>query len=54
METIEYEYAEIMKLKDEGLSHKEVGLELGMSDATVSRKISKYKKLKALEKSNHK
>ena len=50
-ETIEYEYNEIMGLKEQGLSYKEIGIELGISDATVSRKISKYKKLIALEES---
>ncbi len=54
VETIEYEYNEIMKMKAEGLNHREIGLELGISDATVSRKLSKYRKIKALEESNTK
>jgi len=41
-------------MKTEGLNHKEIGLELGISDATVSRKLSKYRKIKALEESNTK
>ena len=53
-ETIEYEYNEITKLKEEGLTYKEIGLELGISDATVSRKISRYKKILALEESTKK
>lgn len=51
-ETIEYEYEEIMALKQLGLTHKEIGLELGISEVTVGRKLSKYKKLKSLEESN--
>ncbi len=38
-------------MKEEGLTHKEIGLELGISDVTVGRKLSKYKKLKSLEES---
>ncbi|MCK9199390.1 MAG: AAA family ATPase [Bacilli bacterium] len=53
-ETIEYEYDEIMKLKQEGLTHEEIGLRLGVSKAGISRKISRYNKLKALEDSNQK
>lgn len=53
-ETIEYEYAEIMKLKDEGLTHNEIGFELGISQSAVSKKISKYKKILSLEENKPK
>lgn len=53
-ETIEYEYDEIMKLKAEGLTHEEIGLELGISQSSVSKKISRYKKLLALEENKPK
>jgi len=32
-----------------GKTHEEVGLMLGISKATVSKRITRYKKLKALE-----
>ena len=54
IETVRYEYDEIMKMKSEGLTHKEIGLEMGVSNATVSRKLLKYRKIKALEESNTK
>jgi Fic family protein len=54
VETIEYVYNEIMKMKEKGLNHKEIGLELGISEPTVGRKLSRYRKLKALEESNNK
>ena len=54
IEVIESEYNEIMRLKAEGLTHKEIGLELGIAESSVGRKISRYKKQKALEESNPK
>lgn len=54
METIEYEYNEIMKLKGEGLTHEEIGNELGVSKSSVSKKITRYNKLKSLEDTNQK
>ena len=53
-ETIEYEYNEIMKLKGEGLTHEEIGNELGVSKSSVSKKITRYNKLKSLEDTNQK
>lgn len=43
-ETIEYEYDEIMKLKNEGLTLNEIGLELGISQSSVSKKNIKVQK----------
>lgn len=54
VEVIESEYKEIMKMKQQGLTHEEIGKELGVSHTTVSKKISRYKKQKALEDSNSK
>ena len=54
MEVIELEYNEIMALRNDKLTYKEIGLELGISESNVSKKISRYKKLKALEDSNQK
>lgn len=53
-ETIEYEYNEIMRLKGEGLTHEEIGNELGVSKSSVSKKITRYNKLKSLEDTNQK
>ncbi|MBP1646536.1 MAG: hypothetical protein H6Q16_2114 [Bacteroidetes bacterium] len=53
-ETIEYEYNEITKLKEQGLTHEEIGNEMGISKSSVSKKISRYNKLIALENSNNK
>lgn len=53
-ETIESEYNEIMGLKEQGLTHKEIGLELGIVESSVGRKLSRYKKLLALESNNPK
>lgn len=54
IELIEAEYNEIMTLKQENLTHEEIGLRLGVSKSSISRKISRYKRLKALEDSNQK
>ena len=54
MEVIEAEYNEIMKLKQEGLTHEEIGIELGVGKSSVSKKISRYNKLKSLEDTNQK
>lgn len=54
IEFIETEYNEIMKLKEEKLTHEEIGIRLGVSKSGITRKISRYKKLKALEESNQK
>jgi len=48
-ELVNVEYSEIKELKDMGKTHDEVGLILGISKATVSKRITRYKKLKALE-----
>lgn len=53
-ETIESEYNEISKLKEQGLTHEEIGLELGISKSSVSRKVSRFKKLVSLEESKPK
>ncbi len=53
-ETIEYEYEEIMALKGQGMTHEEIGLELGVSKSTISKKISRYNNLLALETSTPK
>ena len=53
-ETIEYEYNEIMKMKSEGLTHKEIGIEMGVSESAIGRKLSRYRKQKSLEESNQK
>jgi len=54
VETIEYEYNEIMKMREEGLTLDEIGVELGVSQSGVSKKLARYRKLKALEESNQK
>jgi len=54
VEVIESEYKEIMRMKSEGLTLAEIGKELGLSKATLYRKIARYKKQKALEDSNQK
>jgi DNA-directed RNA polymerase specialized sigma subunit len=43
-----------MELKEQGLTHKEIGLELGIVESSVGRKLSRYKKLLALESNNPK
>ena len=53
-ETIGFEYDEIIKLNQEGLTHEEIGIELGVSKSSITRKISRYKKLMALENSKPK
>lgn len=53
-ETIESEYEEIMALKGQGMTHEEIGLELGVSKSTISKKISRYNNLLALETSTPK
>ncbi len=49
IEVVEADFEEIQELKDKGLTVEEIGLELGLSRATISRKITKYNKLKALK-----
>ena len=39
-------------MKAEGLTHEEIGIELGVSKSAVSKKISRYNKLKSLEDTN--
>lgn len=51
-ELINAEYNEIKDLKDMGMTHEEVGLKLGISKSTVSKRTTRYKKLKALEENN--
>jgi len=41
-------------MKAEGLTHKEIGIELGISKSSVSKKISRSNKLKSLEDTNQK
>ncbi|MBP1630825.1 MAG: hypothetical protein H6Q15_1718 [Bacteroidetes bacterium] len=53
-ETIESEYNEISRLKEQGLTHEEIGLELGVNKSSISRKIARHKKLMALEESKPK
>lgn len=48
---IKADYEEIQKLKDIGMTHDEISIELGVSKSSVARKLSRYKKLKALEES---
>jgi predicted transcriptional regulator len=43
-----------MKMREEGLTLDEIGVELGVSQSGVSKKLSRYRKLKALEESNQK
>ena len=50
-EVIEAEYKDIKELKDRGRTLEEIGLDLGVSRATIARKISRFKKLEALENS---
>ncbi|MFA7081663.1 MAG: AAA family ATPase, partial [Bacteroidales bacterium] len=50
-EVVEAEYKDIKELKDKGRTLEEIGLDLGVSRATIARKISRFKKLEALENS---
>ncbi|MFA7082266.1 MAG: hypothetical protein WC135_06605 [Bacteroidales bacterium] len=50
-EVIESEYRDIKALQDVGRSYDEISLELGISKSSVSRRVSKFNKLRALEKS---
>ena len=52
IETLEYEYNMIMEMKNKKMTHEEIGLELGVGSSSISRKLSKYRKIKALEESN--
>lgn len=55
VEVIESQYNEIMRMhKEHKMTYKQIGLEMGVSDATISRRVREYKKLKALEESNSK
>ncbi len=43
-----------MEMKNKKMTHEEIGLELGVGSSSISRKLSKYRKIKALEESNTK
>ena len=46
MEDLETEYNNIIYLQDQGLGLREIGLKLGLSQSSVTRKIKRYEKLK--------
>lgn len=50
-EVIESEYRDIKELQDVGRSYDEISLELGISKSSVSRRVTKFNKLRALENS---
>ena len=52
IEVVRSEFKDINELRERGMTHEEIGLELGMSKSAVSKKITRYNKLKALEESN--
>lgn len=46
IETLEAEYNKIISMRDQGLTLREIGLELNVSHTSISNKIKRYEKLK--------
>lgn len=49
LQTLETEYNEIISLKEQGLTYREIGLKFGVSHVTIIRKIKTFEKLKNAE-----
>ena len=49
LSTLEAEYNEIISLKEQGLTFRDIGLKFGVSHSTIISKVKKYEKIKKTE-----